>query len=487
MSLNFNIHGINTTEGGGGGEVKNQNKTITENGVYTADSGYTGLGRVSVNVETTEPTLASLTVTPSTTAQTITPPSGTDGYNTVSVNAVTASIDSDIVAENIKKDVEILGVTGTYEGITPSGTITITSNGTTDVTNYASAEVNVSGGGGSTVKRGDWVVPTEFLNLDELTETALQTFAQENPDYTTYAVGCYFDSDKLADFNYKVKLGNNPYTNYRFITALDSTGLNYDTTNKWVDIDAQNPYIICIHFATSATQKGEMYWIIPPASGINYQIGLPLNCNALKYITYDYIEGTQTTSARFSDLAGSSFSLFPQLKSIHSINNKKIDLGYSYFPAFQNFEYVMPVSYCNYQGFYDTSSKTPFESFSRLPNLPDGYDFSSLTTDWDFTLNTVLSGGLYSYSTPRLCRMYVTLPKANVKLCTYNEGLSGQVVNNYSQAGIVLTGDNWQYIAEHAPTVSGKTLTIGARNIANAGGATGTIISMLTSKGWTVN
>lgn len=29
---------------------------------------------------------------------------------------VTASIDSNIVAENIKKDVNILGVTGTYEG-----------------------------------------------------------------------------------------------------------------------------------------------------------------------------------------------------------------------------------------------------------------------------------------------------------------------------------------------------------------------------------
>lgn len=64
--------------------------------------------------------LDTLSVTPSTQAQSITPPAGTDGYNRVNVSAVDASIDSDIVAGNIKSGVNILGVVGTYSGGTPS-------------------------------------------------------------------------------------------------------------------------------------------------------------------------------------------------------------------------------------------------------------------------------------------------------------------------------------------------------------------------------
>lgn len=50
-----------------------------------------------------------------------------------------------------------------------------------------------------------------------------------------------------------------------------------------------------------------------------------------------------------------------------------------------------------------------------------------------------------------------------------------------------LSPESLEYIANNAPTVSGMTLTIGTQNIANAGGTSGTIISTLTGKGWTVN
>lgn len=43
---------ISQITGGGGTEINNQDKTITQNGVYTYDEGYTGLGEVTVDVPT---------------------------------------------------------------------------------------------------------------------------------------------------------------------------------------------------------------------------------------------------------------------------------------------------------------------------------------------------------------------------------------------------------------------------------------------------
>ena len=63
-----------------------------------------------------EAVIEELNVTPSTSAQTITAGSGVDGYSPVNVSAVTASIDANIVAGNIKSGVDILNVTGTYTG-----------------------------------------------------------------------------------------------------------------------------------------------------------------------------------------------------------------------------------------------------------------------------------------------------------------------------------------------------------------------------------
>lgn len=87
----------------------------------------------------------SKTVDPATTSVEVKPSTGYTGLDKVTVNAVTAAIDSDIVAGNIKKDVVILGVTGSVvelvgetANVTPTTTEQIitptTGNGLTSVT-----------------------------------------------------------------------------------------------------------------------------------------------------------------------------------------------------------------------------------------------------------------------------------------------------------------------------------------------------------------
>lgn len=107
----------NITGGGGGGAtINNQDITVTKNGTYTADEGYTGLGTVEVQVPN-----------PST------------------------------------------------------GTLSIVENGSYDVTEYATAEVNVPTGGGATTKFGvsiDNIFPVEGSALSRpITPTTDQQFS----------------------------------------------------------------------------------------------------------------------------------------------------------------------------------------------------------------------------------------------------------------------------------------------------------------------
>ena len=66
----------------------------------------------AINSISTGGTIDSLTITPTTSQQTITASGGTDGYSPITVNAVTSAIDVNIQASNIKSGVSILSVAG---------------------------------------------------------------------------------------------------------------------------------------------------------------------------------------------------------------------------------------------------------------------------------------------------------------------------------------------------------------------------------------
>lgn len=163
ISLSYSSEGSATVETQSPVSITVEPLSVTTNGTYTAPSG-TAYSPVTVNVPSGSPTLQAKTASPTTSQQIITADSGYDGLSQVTISAMpsgtagtptatkgTVSNHSISVTPSVTNTAGYISggtKTGTAVSVSASelvsGTYNITTSGTHDVTNYASASVTFS-------------------------------------------------------------------------------------------------------------------------------------------------------------------------------------------------------------------------------------------------------------------------------------------------------------------------------------------------------
>lgn len=322
-----------TYESGSPAEPVNEDITLDSSTVWQAASaseGYTGLGTVTVKPYT----LDSKTVDPSISAFTVN--SSADGLSSVTLNPVTSSIDSNITASNIKKDISILGVTGTLNS------------------------------------SADWILEAKSVaNASISTDT-------EGLCNTSYGMQYLFENSRLSTINFTNTTVSGPYAfDHAFVGCYNATSINFPNLTSITGSYAFN----------RAFQNLNCDITFPELRSVSGSYGL-LECNYGRSTGRIYFPKLESITG-YSGLkqlyegGGSSISVvpyeFPELRTInaeYALTNMFLsERGSISSISFPKLESIR--GYCAFQGFIAYNSTCNSLSMPRLL-----YKYDNIVFKW---------------------------------------------------------------------------------------------------------